>query len=156
MIRGIPGQGKSFLAKKIISDFTRNFAENKSFGNVVSSIHLEADMFFIDRDGNYKYNSKNIKQAHQWCRNSFENAIKVETDLIVVSNTFTQKWEFLEYIKVAKAAGYEIEVMIPDTPWANDPQQCFERNTHGVPLETIKRMMAKMEPFSPEELEQSS
>ena len=46
LIRGLPGSGKSTCARE---DYA----------------HIEADMYFMDAEGNYKYNPS---KAHAWCR----------------------------------------------------------------------------------------
>jgi len=49
IIRGLPGSGKSTLAKKLV------------YSNP-GSVHLEADMYFIDRVGVYNYDPAKIKR----------------------------------------------------------------------------------------------
>jgi hypothetical protein len=39
--------------------------------------------------------------------------------------------------------GYEVELVEADSEWAKDPDECFERNSHGVPRDVIKRMAEK-------------
>ena len=41
LLRGLPGSGKSTLAKLLVGD--------KDY------CHKEADMYFVDREGNYKF-----------------------------------------------------------------------------------------------------
>ena len=59
IVRGIPGSGKSTFAKTL------------------GGQHYEADMYFIDEEGNYKFDGTKIKDAHKWCQ-SF-----VETDMVL-------------------------------------------------------------------------
>ena len=54
LIIGIPGSGKSTLAKRIK-------AENPEFA---TANIWEADMFFIDENGNYNWDPNYIKSAH--------------------------------------------------------------------------------------------
>lgn len=49
LIRGLPGSGKTTLAKEM-----------------QSHEHIEADMYF-EEDGIYKYRAEAIQQAHAWC-----------------------------------------------------------------------------------------
>ena len=53
LLRGLPGSGKSTLAKQLV---------NKDYA------HKEADMFFVDSEGNYKFEPSKIKDAHAWCK----------------------------------------------------------------------------------------
>ena len=87
LLRGLPGSGKSTLAKSLVGD--------KDY------CHKEADMYFIDREGNYKFNSSQIKDAHKWCQEEIEFVMKYELPRVVVSNTFTQEWEMLPYYELA-------------------------------------------------------
>ena len=54
LIRGISGAGKSTLAKILVGD--------KDY------CHKEADMYFIDGDGNYKFDVTSLRDAHDWCQ----------------------------------------------------------------------------------------
>ena len=58
LLRGLPGSGKSTLAKTLIGD--------KDY------CYKEADMYFIDNDGAYKFNPSKLEDAHNWCREEFE------------------------------------------------------------------------------------
>ena len=78
LLRGLPGAGKSTLAKML--------AGEKEYR------HKEADMFFVDADGNYKFEPSKIKDAHAWCQEEVDFMMKYEHSPIVVSNTFTQEW----------------------------------------------------------------
>jgi predicted kinase len=132
LLIGTPGSGKSTLAKKIKS-------ENPEF---VNANIWEADMFFIDINGNYKWNPKFIGTAHSWCKS------KVSADMIagknvIVSNTNLTRFERKPYIELAKKYGYEVEVY---TCTGN-----FQ-NVHNVPNETIERMKKKFQPFEQNEL----
>ena len=67
--------------------------------------------------------------------------------LIVVDNTNTTKKEVNPYLKLAQEYDYETEIIEPTTEWAKDPVICAKRTTHGVPLKTIKQMVARWENF---------
>jgi adenylate kinase family enzyme len=49
IVRGCPGSGKSTFAKTL------------------GGIHIEADQYFVDADGNYNFDGSKIKNAHAWC-----------------------------------------------------------------------------------------
>ena len=74
LLRGLPGNGKSTFAK------------------VIGGTHYEADMYFME-DGIYNFDPSGLKDAHAWCRNSTETAMRRGEDKVIVSNTFTQEWE---------------------------------------------------------------
>lgn len=124
LIQGLPGSGKSTLAEKV--------------GGKI----LTTDDFFMI-DGEYKFTYKFISAAHKWNLGRAALAMFHGEPLIVVPNTNLQDWEVIPYIEVATDAGYEVEIIEPKTKWKNDPEECANRNTHGVSLAAIQAMAAK-------------
>ena len=122
LIRGLPGSGKSTMARKMA------LAIN-------GYVHLESDMYFIDHKGEYVFNPEKLKDAHRWCQESARVCLNSGDD-VIVSNTFTQKWEMQPYIEMAAACGAVVEIQVA--------RGDFE-NTHGVPPEAIERMRARWE-----------
>lgn len=120
LIRGLPGSGKSTLAKEYVK---KGFA------------HFEADMYFVDKNGNYNFDRKNISSAHKWCKDICCDYLNAGRN-VVVSNTFTQKWEMQDYIEFATVYGAELEII--------EAKGNFQ-NVHGVPTEVIERMKARWE-----------
>ena len=119
LLRGLPGSGKSTLAKMLVGD--------KDY------CHKEADMYFMDSDGNYKFNPSKLRDAHNWCREEIEFAMKYEHSPVVVSNTFTQEWEMEEYYKLAEKYGYRVFSIIVENRHGGV-------NEHGVPDEKLEQM----------------
>jgi predicted kinase len=118
--RGIPGSGKSTFAKTL------------------GGIHIEADQYFVDADGNYNFDGSKIKLAHEYCKGQTEAWMKtdgtqVNVDRIVVSNTFTQEWEMTPYFELAKEFGYKIFSIIIENRHGN-------KNEHNVPEDKIEQM----------------
>ena len=115
LIRGLPGSGKSTMAKK-------------QFPN---HVHLEADMFHVNKDGAYKFDHNLIRDSHEWCQKTAEIFLNNGMD-VVVSNTFTRLWEMEDYIPLAKHV------------------RIFEAkgnfgSIHGVPKEVVDRMRENWE-----------
>ena len=113
IVRGLPGSGKTTKAKEILQR--------------VNADHFEADMFFIDNNGDYKFVPCDIAEAHDWCfnqtRKSLDDGINV-----VVSNTFVKKWELEKYMNLDCAT-----IAIIETTGDYG-------SVHGVPEDTINRM----------------
>jgi predicted kinase len=124
LLRGLPGSGKSTLAKSLVGD--------KDY------CHKEADMYFIDREGNYKFNSSQIKDAHKWCQEEIEFVMKYEHPRVVVSNTFTQEWEILPYYELAAKYGYKVYSLIVENRHGGV-------NEHGVPEDKLTQMKNRFE-----------
>ena len=115
IVRGLPGSGKS------------------TFAQTLTPNHWEADMYFINEDGEYKFNIDEIKNAHQWCRDMIEGAMKRNLDKIAVSNTFTQEWEMEPYFKLAEEYGYKVFSLIVENRHGGE-------NQHGVPSDKVQVM----------------
>lgn len=81
LIRGLPGSGKTTLAK--------TFAAR-------GCAHFEADMFFGD---DYQFEPSKLPDAHRWCQESAKAALDAGRD-VVVSNTFSRVWEMQPYLSM--------------------------------------------------------
>jgi predicted kinase len=123
LLRGLPGAGKSTLAKQLIGD--RDYC------------HKEADMYFVDAKGKYKFNPSLLKDAHAWCQEEVEFLMKYE-HTIAVSNTFTQEWEMQAYYELAERYGYTVFSIIVENRHGGV-------NEHGVPQEALDRMKNRFE-----------
>jgi predicted kinase len=118
IVRGIPGSGKSTFAKTLVK---------KDY------CHKEADMFFVDRDGNYNFEPSKIKDAHQWCQEEMDFLMRLEHSPVVVSNTFTQEWEMEPYFELAKTYGYKVFSIVVENRHGGV-------NVHNVPEKKIEEM----------------
>lgn len=78
VMRGLPGSGKSFVAQQIVEETVKN-AEH-----IVS-----ADHFFM-RNGQYKFDSSKLEQAHELARNKFAQKANLGYSPLVVDNTNMQ------------------------------------------------------------------
>lgn len=129
LVRGLPGSGKTTLAQQ-------RYPEHA---------HFEADMFFMRRVGKdeyrYEFQPSLIKYAHEWCQRSTRKALEAGRN-VIVTNTFTQKWELEPYLAIAAATGACIKII------KCTGQFC---NTHSVSAETVKKMVARWEAVEGEE-----
>lgn len=130
LIRGIPGSGKSTLAEKLAKE-------------IEDCVIVEADDFFT-LDGEYKFNFGLIKAAHQYCfGKAFYNLYRGKN--VIVSNTFTQKWEIAPYVETAFMSNFEWEIVEPKTKWKSNPNECAEKNVHGLQEAIIQKMKDRWE-----------
>ena len=124
LLRGLPGAGKSTLAKSI------------------GAVYFEADMFFME--GNeYKFNPLKLKDAHAWCQNQVRISMKnanggMTPTRIAVANTFTQEWEMESYYKMAEEFGFTVFSMIVENRHGGV-------NTHNVPEDKLELMKNRFE-----------
>lgn len=121
LLRGLPGSGKSTVAKLF-----------------PKAPHYEADMYFMDADGNYKFDPTQLKMAHNWCAIQTQKAMLDEYPVIVVSNTFTQKWEMDTYYGLADMHGYQVASLIVENRHGGE-------NIHGVPADKLEIMKNRFE-----------
>jgi predicted kinase len=119
LLRGLPGSGKSTLAKSI------------------DGLHFEADQFFID-NGEYRFDSAKLRDAHNWCRHSVMDVMKEGHPKVIVSNTFTQEWEMEPYFLLAEELGYQVFSIIVENRHGG-------KNLHGVPQESLDKMKNRFE-----------
>lgn len=138
LIRGLPNSGKSTKAKELRDLYNPLCKET-------TPMHLETDKYFTRKTkdnptGEYKFDASKLGIAHAWNIDRFRECIDNEFEVIIVSNTFTIRKELLPYVAYAHAAGYEIEIIEPSTPWAWDIDECFKKNIHGVPIESLQKM----------------
>ena len=115
LVRGIPGSGKTTFAKTL------------------EGLHIEADMYFINENGEYNFEPTKIKDAHKWCNELVEEWMREEQDKIIVSNTFTQEWEMDSYYEMAKKYGYRVYSIIIENRHGGV-------NEHGVPDDKLEQM----------------
>jgi len=124
LLRGIPGSGKTTLAKTI------------------GGIHIEADQYFME-NGEYKFDATKIKLAHNYCQTQTQawmqhDSEQINVNRIVVSNTFTQEWEMEPYYKLAEQYGYRVHSLIVENRHGGI-------NEHNVPDETLEKMRKRFE-----------
>jgi NEDD4-binding protein 2 len=130
ILRGLPGSGKSHLAKELVPE--------------LHAVVLSTDDFFTMGD-EYRFDPARLGHAHTWNQHRCVREMFWDTRTIVIDNTNTQAWEAREYVKLAQMFSYEVEFMEPTTGWVKDPQECCNRCTHGVPLESIIKMAERYE-----------
>lgn len=118
LIRGLPGSGKSTMASKM-----------------VGFVHVEADQYFTDADGHYNFRPEGLAAAHGACLRAAKEALADGRD-VVVSNTFTRRWEMQPYFDAAKEYGAEVEIITAAGSWPN---------VHGVPAAAISKMRERWE-----------
>ncbi len=139
-MRGVPGSGKSTLAREL---------EQNHPGSAIFS----TDNYWIRPDGYYDFNFKRLSEAHAWNFENFKNLLNIYKDTLadknfalIIDNTNIQYAQFRKYVAAYIEAGFQmIAIEEPKTNWAFNAQVCFEKNTHNVPLETIKGMLSKWE-----------
>ena len=121
LIRGLPGSGKTIFAKSL------------------GIFHVEQDMRLI-RDGKYTWTKESVTNAVAFCRTAAKHAMLEGMDL-VISNTFTRRFEMQFYLDLANRLGYEVCVFKARGNFGS---------IHNVPEESMKAMRDRWEDFEGE------
>ena len=132
--RGLPGSSKSTIINKLV--------ENEY--NDDSYVTCSTDRL-ISPPPLYLWSKENQGLAHQLNIRLVEEAAKRSIEHIYVDNTHIRYSEIKPYLEFAIIYEYDVCLVYPNTPWANNVDECFRRNTHKVPLETIQRMHKNFE-----------
>lgn len=137
IMQGVPGSGKSTAAKRIA---------NISGGYGLSVETCSADDYHMVGD-KYDWKPENVGKAHKSCQNKFLQALKNNVNFVIVDNTNVRERDVQLYLDMAHEYGYLTTIIRPDTPWSEDATECYKKNTHSVPLETIEKMLNSIKNF---------
>lgn len=119
IIRGLPGSGKTTMAKIIAPD------NNHS-----------SDDYFTDKNGVYTFVGAELKYSHWGCSANTEADMKKGVAKVAIHNTFSTSQEASEYFRLAVKYGYRVQVI--------ECQGQFG-STHEVPEHTIQNMRDRWE-----------
>jgi predicted kinase len=115
LIRGLPGSGKSTYASRMKTHSTQ---------------HFEADMYFVDRNGQYIFDPSRLHAAHTWCLDSATSFL-ISGINVIVANTFTTMKEMQPYFDVAERFSVNVEIIEMRNQYGS---------IHGVPDDAMTRM----------------
>ena len=122
IIRGVPGSGKTTLANKMINCGMAND-------------HFEADMFMVNTDGEYHFDRNRLGECHANCMSAVINSLASGRS-VIVSNTFTRRWEYQNYQIMAQEFGIDCTIIVCQGNF---------KNIHGVPRQDVQRMRDRFE-----------
>lgn len=129
ILRSCSGAGKSTFAKylKSLIDGEDNNGRVYVSDNCVT---CEADDYYLEKYGRYKWSPQEIGLAHKWCQEKFKKALHDGVPLVICSNTSTKNSEVDFYLNLAKEFGYQVFCMLMEN--RNET-----KNIHNVPEETL-------------------
>lgn len=90
IIRGIPGAGKTTL------------------GLNLTQYCVAADDFMVNRQGEYEFIPSRLKECHEKCFNQVRELLSRGRETVAVTNTFKAEWEYMRYIFLGLAYGYNV------------------------------------------------
>lgn len=128
IMSGVSGSGKSTYVHEHFPD----------------AMVCSADHHFM-KNGEYNFNPSLLGEAHKMCIQRFTMGLidpeNPYTDTIVVDNTNTTSEEIAPYYALGSTFAEKVE-LITLIPY--DPNTCFIRNKHGVPLPAILGMHERL------------
>ena len=123
LIRGLPGAGKSTLAKIL--------SENGKY-----PVHAIDHYFTNERTGDYSFDFSKNHMAYKNCEQMTSDRMKNGFEKILIDNTFTMEWEMEPYFKMAKEVGYQVFVITVENRHGSG-------NMHQISQEQLEKMAAK-------------
>lgn len=117
LIRGVSGSGKSTLAEEMSA--------------AMGVFHIEADHFFYDVDGNYKFDPDMLYANHRKCQLLVEGELE-DGDSVIVSNTSTTEKEVNVYKSIAEKYDAKFICIVVENRHGNS-------NQHNVPEYVLER-----------------
>jgi predicted kinase len=139
--RGLPGSGKSFLAKSLVEN------------GLLLSTDDYPGLYSKDNIGKLHINFKLLSEAHQNTLKKAMYAMDQGISPIVIDNTNVKAWEIAPYVKYGIQRGYVIKYKEPESPWWKEQfkkdmtseekdklaKLLFQKNEHGVPFDVIRK-----------------
>jgi predicted kinase len=122
IMSGIPGSGKSSIAKAIASFY--------------QTVVCSADDGMVDDEGKYAFDPMKLPRAHRMCFKKAFDAMNDGAEVVIIDNTNLSAWEMSPYIRVGEMFDYDINIIRVTCDWniANG------RQAHGVPEGHLVRM----------------
>lgn len=139
IMQGIPGSGKSTIAKMICE-----FNEDRC-------VIVSTDNFWYEQVGTdqtrYDYDSTRLAEAHAWAQNLCKNYMEMCIPTIIIDNTNIEQRSANSYLELAKKHPlYNVKVVRVEASL----EECILRQRsrpedRRVPEEVIRKMYDKME-----------
>lgn len=98
LVRGLPGSGKSTIASALA-------------GSVEGGAAVEADAFFVDDDGVYTFDAKQLAAARASSEDGARSAMEAGAPVVAVANTFSRRASWAPYVKAANANNYSVTIL---------------------------------------------
>jgi predicted kinase len=109
ILRGPQGCGKTTLALHL---------QQLMAGGPEEVIHLEADQWHTDSQGNYRFDKSKVKEAHDACFEMAKLGLS-KGCTVIVSNVFAETWQFEQYIAAAEELDIPSFVMLVEGEWGS-------------------------------------
>ncbi|KAG8198182.1 hypothetical protein JTE90_006927 [Oedothorax gibbosus] len=152
VLRGIPGSGKTHVAKLIKDKEVENGGSAPRILSLDDYFMAEQEVNDIDPDTGKKVKRKEFKyeyeaEMEETYRSSLFKSFKKTIDdrffpFIIVDAINNKTKHYEQYWSYAKPRGFEVYIAELDS---QDPNICFKRNTHERTLEDITKLLITWE-----------
>ncbi|CAL5023174.1 unnamed protein product [Urochloa decumbens] len=165
ILRGLPGSGKSYLAKALRDLEVENGANAPRIHSMDDYFMIEVEKKLEGNEGSKSSSASKgrrqlTKKVIEYCyepemeetyRSSMLTAFKKTLDegsftFVIVDDRNLRVADFAQFWATAKHSGYEVYLL--EAPY-KDPTGCAARNVHGFTLDEIKKMAADWEEAPP-------
>lgn len=136
IMRGIPGSGKSTVARLLCQAFVNS---GNPAGNFI--VHSTDDLCMVD--GEYQFDAALAGERHAQNLLNFKKSCADGVSCVIVDNTNVKTKQYMPYLQAAVERGYRVVFVELPHP---APMVAAQRNTHKVPLEVINQMVLDWEP----------
>jgi predicted kinase len=123
VVRGLPGSGKSQLAKTLAD----------TMNGVIASV----DQYFM-RSGQYLFKRSGVAHSYGFVQGQVDAFMQKGEPVIIADGVHQSLTDIEAYHALANKYGYELEVIMPDHEGAFDPRVCYEHSEHKVPFYIIR------------------
>ena len=130
VLRGLPGSGKSTVAKALDVDSQAGICN--------------ADDFRYSSQG-YHFDPNRLSDVHRRCFTKCVELIDSDCPLIIIDNTNGHLWEYEAYMMLGRVTGYETKVVEVSCPDQASLGRFVRRNVHRVPMDACVRMWKEWE-----------
>ena len=162
IVRGLPGEGKSTLALKLVDGDRRRLVENDDYWFVPTQYTSEK-MSYAAHQGpylhqshldsfEYRYSRPLTHLAAQWCGAEAFRRLRL-WDKVAVANVFARREHILGYLEEARKLQVRVSIHRPQTAWQGDIEQCHAKNIHGVPTDMLQKFKEQWEEMTQDEVD---
>ena len=134
VMRGLPGSGKSSVSKRV---------QELMQGLNLQVVRICTDEILEMCEGGYHWDGYKMPLYHGVAHKISYLATKNDVPVIILDNTNMKKKEYEGYVIDARQKGYSIWEYTIGGFSEEDIENSFNRNSHSVPMEAIRRMAAR-------------
>ncbi|KAF8788273.1 YLP motif-containing protein 1 [Argiope bruennichi] len=153
ILRGLPGSGKTYVAKLIKDKEIENGGSAPRILSLDDYFMVEKEVNDVDPDTGKKVRRKEFKfeyeiEMEEAYRSSLFKSFKKTIDdrffpFIIVDAVHEKSKQYEQYWSYAKQRGFQVYIAEMD---CKDPVICYKRNIHNRSLEEISKILESWEP----------